>query len=38
LRQSRAVTIPTMKMRAGDFSELPVAIFDPASIVSDVHP
>ena len=23
------VTIPTMKMRAGDFSELPVAIYDP---------
>lgn len=27
----RFVTIPTMKMRAGDFSELPVGIFDPLS-------
>jgi hypothetical protein len=28
---SRFVTIPTLKMRAGDFSELPVAIFDPGT-------
>ncbi|MFB3826194.1 MAG: TonB-dependent receptor domain-containing protein [Bryobacteraceae bacterium] len=27
----RFVTIPTAKMRTGDFSELPVNIFDPAS-------
>ncbi len=27
----RFVSIPTLKMRAGDFSELPVAIFDPAT-------
>ena len=27
----RFVTIPTVKMRAGDFSELPVAIFDPGT-------
>jgi hypothetical protein len=26
---SRLMTIPTLKMRAGDFSELPVQIFDP---------
>jgi hypothetical protein len=25
------VTIPTMRMRSGDFGELPVAIFDPAT-------
>jgi hypothetical protein len=29
----RFVTIPTLKMRTGDFSELPVAIFDPATTV-----
>jgi hypothetical protein len=27
------VTIPTVKMRAGDFSELPVSIFDPNTTV-----
>jgi hypothetical protein len=27
----RFLTIPTMKMRTGDFSELPVSIFDPAT-------
>jgi hypothetical protein len=25
------ITVPTLKMRGGDFSELPVAIFDPAT-------
>jgi len=29
----RFVTIPTLKMRTGDFSELPVAIFDPGTTV-----
>src|SRR5262245_58225830 len=28
------VTIPTMRMRNGDFGELPVAIFDPATTAS----
>jgi hypothetical protein len=29
--ETRFVSIPTMKMRGGDFSELPVAIYDPSS-------
>jgi len=29
--ETRFVTIPTLKMRAGDFSELPVSIFDPGT-------
>ena len=28
---TQLVSVPTLKMREGDFSELPVAIYDPAS-------
>src|SRR5262245_45115652 len=28
---SRFISVPSVKMRAGDFSELPVAIYDPAT-------
>jgi hypothetical protein len=31
---TQLVSIPTLKERAGDFSELPVAIYDPASTVA----
>src|SRR5215211_3561010 len=31
---TQLVSVPTLKMREGDFSELPVAIYDPASTVA----
>ena len=31
------ITLPTAKMLGGDFSELPFAIYDPATTVSDGH-
>ena len=32
------VTVPTLKMRTGDFSELPVAIYDPTTAVRAAFP